>query len=51
MEMEFGDADFVVTRHPDTMITIEMPEPRLVLNPEQFAAWIRALAELVDAHI
>lgn len=42
LELDFGDAEFVVKHHPDGMYTVEMSSERLVLNEEQLLEMLRA---------
>ena len=48
LELDFGDADLVVRLHPDGMYTIDIPEPRLLLNEEQYVKVLKGFAFLAQ---
>lgn len=50
IEVDFGDTELVVRRHPDGMVTIEIPEERVVISEADFQRVLRAFCEYREAH-
>ncbi len=46
LELEFGDSELVVRRHPDGMVTIDIPEPRLLVNEAQFQQIVKGFRNI-----
>ena len=49
LDLDFGDAELTVRLHPDGMFTIDLDEPRLLLNRDQFMKVVAGFASLHGA--